>query len=199
MNNRMNKKLLIFFPILAVILLCLYLFLQQPSEGEILIRDLEDTQNGNVDPAFSVKKQKETLCFILLDLSGITAVKTEDTEDKCVLRAMLENPHGQIALSVEKQAVQVSTIEEETGVSLRRNNPEKYQEIEEILQLPTMKNATHSAEFESVVFLNQTEIVGFFQHIPTGKLLVVSIHDVAVTNKEVVAKFWNLVASVVLL
>lgn len=196
----MYKKISLFFLITVGILVALYVYLQQPSEGEIFFSSEIESPNKSNGAESVASKQESTSCFTVTS-SNISSVKIEDTQKECVLRAMLVKPLGQVALTVKKETDtnSLTLLEDETGVSLRKNDPEKYQLVEVIQELPTVLGASGSAEFETAVFLHQTEIVGFFKHTPTGKLIAISVHNVAAVNDEVKAEFWKLVASVVLL
>ncbi|MBP7842412.1 hypothetical protein KA017_00210 [Candidatus Woesebacteria bacterium] len=196
----MKKKHLIFIFLPLICTVFLVIFLQRPTEGQIIE---SGSKNSRID---SLPKSEEIIqenlpittdCFEVKNTQNITSIKQESSENSCVIRAMLIEPIGQITVSAEKIDTTNITqnLSDNTGVKLREKNTETYTQIQEILAVPQPFELSQTEQLQTKVFTTNTEITGFFFDVKSNTLLVVSIHSVATMNEKIFTQFWQIVGS----
>lgn len=203
---------------ITILLLCIISFLsilffiisQMPAQGIIIdsTSNMSDNLTQNNHSISTPLPVIKTNCLEISqnsNLPTISAIKEEIDDTTCVMRASLEQIPGQITISVEKisEIKSVNFLDEHTGVRLRESNPQEYMPILDIPYEPMISNLHNGKvnlnNFESKVFVNNTEITGFFFNREENLLVIISIHSVAKINKTITEEFWSMVNSVTII
>lgn len=196
----MKKKHLIFIFLPLICIVLLVIFLQRPTEGQIIESGSAHSRIDSLPKNEEVIQENLTIttnCFEVQNTKNITSIKQESSENSCVIRAMLIEPIGQITVSSEKIDTTNTTqnLNDITGVKLREKNTDTYTQIQEILAVPQPFELSHTEVLQTKVFTTNTEITGFFFDVKSNTLLVVSIHSVATMNEKIITQFWQIVSS----
>lgn len=181
---KLNKVILICTTVFFVILFSIYLWGNTPNSGEII--STAQTTQLNEDLEIKTNTEEKNSCFSFFHDQNITQIKTEEFDTTCIIRAKVEEPIGQLSISVVQNTENKNfDLAEQTGVTLRKSLPDIYTQEINIQNKP--KFFENDSNFNSIIFTNKTEITGFFTQ--SNKLLTVSIHDVATINEEVISIF----------